>query len=359
MSLKKNWIISPRFDLTFIIAPHFLSALFVFFIQKTESASLKTLPIWAWILGVLLVDVAHVYSTLFRTYFHSEARKKWSFLLFIIPITVFFTLFFIHKIGATLFFWRILAYIAAFHFIRQQYGFYKIYDRKFNAPNFKKRIDEVFLYSLMLCPLLYWHTHLPRNFEWFLVGDFIGLNKHLWTVGLCLQAFITFVYFGSEVYFFRNYFNIQKNTLFAATATSWMVGIIYFNSDFSFTLTNTLSHGIPYIALVIGTTYLQKPKKQSGTFMNKNYIISSTCFVLITIFILAYLEEGLWDALFWHEREILFRPFSIMNTLANTLGESFWIAILSVPQVTHYFLDAFIWKLRDPPKDFAQTINKN
>jgi hypothetical protein len=25
----------------------------------------------------------------------------------------------------------------------------------------------------MLYPLAYWHTHLPRNFDWFVSGDFI------------------------------------------------------------------------------------------------------------------------------------------------------------------------------------------
>lgn len=267
----------------------------------------------------------------------------------------FYAWFFSHQVAGAQVYWRVLAYIAAFHFVRQQYGFYRIYTRKDKLPRYKQQIDEATLYSLMLLPLLYWHTHLPKEFEWFVVGDFIALPAFVWNLALGVAFILWGIYLGTELYFSRKNksFQISKNLLFVATAFSWMMGIVYFNGDFAFTLTNTLSHGIPYMALVMWTSSGEVSAKKSRS--NFAYILPIVL-SLFLLFLLAYLEEGLWDHFVWHEREILFRPFGVLSALGHNFGTTFWVALLSVPQVTHYLLDGFIWKLRDSTSDLKAAL---
>ena len=41
-----------------------------------------------------------------------------------------------------------------------------------------------------------------------------------------------------------------KSLVVATTWLSWWVGIVVFDSDYAFTVTNVLIHGVPYLALV-------------------------------------------------------------------------------------------------------------
>ena len=83
-------------------------------------------PEWTWITAILLVDVAHVYSTGFRVYFDNVELRRRPWLYVLAPLLSFL-------IGAAIYsesrliFWRLLAYLAVFHFVRQQYGWVALY----------------------------------------------------------------------------------------------------------------------------------------------------------------------------------------------------------------------------------------
>src|SRR5688572_3632623 len=59
-------LVSPRFDATWFVAPGLAAAGVGVWIGITET-SLVT-DAWIWVAGVLLVDVAHVWASLYRTY---------------------------------------------------------------------------------------------------------------------------------------------------------------------------------------------------------------------------------------------------------------------------------------------------
>ena len=44
--------------------------------------------------------------------------------------------------------------------------------------------------------------------------------------------------------------NPGKDIVVATTALCWYVGIVAFNSDYAFTVTNVIIHGVPYLALI-------------------------------------------------------------------------------------------------------------
>ncbi|HEX8264519.1 MAG TPA: hypothetical protein VF596_03780, partial [Pyrinomonadaceae bacterium] len=175
---RKLWLFSPAVDLGVFAGSAILSLLLLaigaqFGILNDES------PDWTWISAVLLVDVAHVWATGFRVYFDPAELKRRIWLYSLVPL-------FGYLVGVALYsespalFWRVLAYVAVFHFVRQQYGWVRLYRAKLKEQNdWGKWIDTAAIYLATVYPLIYWHANLPRQFQWFVQNDFTALPQIL------------------------------------------------------------------------------------------------------------------------------------------------------------------------------------
>ena len=61
-------------------------------------------------------------------------------------------------------------------------------------------LDAAAIYGATLTPLLFWHAHLPRRFQWFLRGDFVnGLPEGVSRVAFVLYAGIFAAWVVKEV----------------------------------------------------------------------------------------------------------------------------------------------------------------
>lgn len=65
------------------------------------------------------------------------------------------------------------------------------------------------------------------------------------------------------------------------------------------------------------------------------------------IFLFAFVEEGLWDLTLWKEHKSVFGTGHLFNVNLDDTMLSFVVPLLAVPQLTHYILDGFIWKIRN------------
>lgn len=296
-------------------------------------------PDWTWISAVLLIDVAHVWSTSFRVYFDREEFKRRLWLYLLVPV-------FGYAVGVSLYsegeltFWRALAIVAVFHFVRQQYGWIALYRRKLNETGrWTWWIDAAAIYLATLYPLAFWMTSLPRNFQWFVENDFFLLPAFIDDVLFPIYCISLTAYAIKAIYLYRTdgFLNPGKDIVVATTAICWYVGIVMFNSDYAFTVTNVIIHGVPYFALI--WFYAKKRRGSTGRLyrsFSSNWVV-----FLATLWAFAYLEELFWNLGVWHERTWLF-------------GESWdwseWkvylVPLLAVPQLTHYILDGFIWRRR-------------
>jgi hypothetical protein len=245
-------------------------------------------------------------------------------------------------------FWRLLAYLAVFHFIRQQYGFMRIYSRKESLPGYISYFDSFAIYCATLYPVLFWHLKGPRNFHWFVQGDFYYFGSealiHIMTM-LYLSTII--LYLLKEGYIIVKYrsLNLPRNLIIAGTFLSWYFGIVYYNGDLIFTLINVVSHGIPYMALIWiygRKKYAAATRKDLVRMLFKEYAIMLFLGLLFTF---AYLEEGFWDALVWNDHREFFSFFYFLPKITDHHMLALLIPLLSLPQITHYVLDGFIWKL--------------
>lgn len=353
-----KWIYSPWFDAVFIIGPSVLVTAIVLLFGSRIMAT-PEVPIWVFVFLVLGIDVAHVYSSLFRTYFDKEEFAKRRTLYLTVPLACW-------GVGAVLYaiqpmlFWIVLAYAAIWHFVRQQYGFFMLYRRGEAVPNeqtspnvkWEYRLDQAAVYLSTFYPLIYWHTY-PKAFGWFDQAEMFRIptpwiEKAVALVyGLVLVAFLAKEFRKPLV---GQGFNLGKVALLVSTAASWYVGIVAFNGDLVFTIVNIVSHGVPYMALVwiyqyrktkaSATSDAPKPANPFLKFFQWKFIP----LYVLALFAIAYAEEWVWDAVVWQERADVFGK-AIAGFTPAPLLLIFLVPLLSMPQAAHYVLDAYIWRV--------------
>ncbi|GAA4052889.1 hypothetical protein GCM10022409_44800 [Hymenobacter glaciei] len=337
------WIRSVRYDGLLILAPPF-GALLVVLALPASYRHTAEMPLLAWVALVVLIDVAHVYGTLFQTYFDPLRRAQRRTLLWVVPLACYAAGVALHSLGG-LVFWRALAYLAVFHFIRQQYGFLRIYSRhEVHAPG--RWLAAALVYYATIYPLIYWHLSPGRHFNWFVEGDFVQFD---WPAGravaTALYVGLIVAYAARELWLWHHTraFNVPRNLLLVGTLVSWYAGIVLFNGDLAFTLLNVVSHGIPYLALVWAggpkQPHTQAPARRGAWAGRYGLAV-----FLGAVGLLAFLEEGLWDGLVWREHGTVFSWFQQLPAVASPALLMWLVPLLALPQSTHYVLDGFIWR---------------
>ncbi len=331
--MRQRWIASPGLDLAFIIGPAFLVSAFVLLFHDKVEAIGDTPP-WMWLLLVVGIDVSHVYSTVFRTYLDRAEMQKRQTLYIMTPLLAWIAGVLLYSIDMMVF-WRALAYLALFHFIRQQYGFMMLYAGKTPA----RWLDKFAVYAATVYPVIDWHL-APREFNWFIKGDFVALHaESLRPVVFWIYVAIIAAYVAKELYQWHKtrQFSIPKNLLLLGTALSWYVGIVAFNNDIAFTATNVVAHGIPYLFLIWlygRNTQEMKKENYAASWIGRLFAPRMILLYVLLLVLAAGIEEGAWDLFVWHERFKVDVPSLLV-----------WIVpLLALPQVVHYILDAVIWK---------------
>lgn len=333
---QSKWLFSREVDLSVFLGSAVLSLLLLavgwqFGFLNAES------PDWTWITAVLLIDVAHVWSTSFRVYFDVEEFKRRVWLYSLVPVSGYLVGVALYSEGE-LVFWKALAILAVFHFVRQQYGWVALYRRKLGENDrVSFWIDTVTIYLATVYPLAFWMTRLPRNFEWFVKDDFFNLPQVVETVLFPIYILALVTYFAKSIYlyFAKGFLNVGKDIVVLTTAICWYIGIVFFNSDYAFTVTNVIIHGVPYFALIY--FYAKRRRENAGRVYQT---LSSNWFVfLATLWALAYIEELFWHRGVWHDKDWLFgADWNWEN------WKVYLVPLLALPQLTHYVLDGFIWR---------------
>ena len=339
LSPSQGWLFGPGVDLPVFAGSALLSLAFV--LAAPWLGAVGDTPLWAWVLFVVCVDVAHVWSTLFRTYLDPGELHRRPGLYLGAPLAAYLI-----GVGAYLAspraFWTLFAYVALTHFVRQQYGWVALYGRKARASATERRLDAAAIYAATLGPVVWWHANLPRAFWWFVEGDFLsGLPRGAGTVALALHALVLAAWVGFQALRVARGEGVQagKVLLVAATWVAWFGGIVLAQDDFAFTVMNIVLHGVPYFALLF--RYSLGRRAEGGYGAGGALLRAGLPGFLLFLVALALLEEGLWDWIIWHERAALFGA-STLELPEDLLA--LVVPLLALPQATHYVLDAFIWK---------------
>ena len=338
---KAWWLFSPRADVC-VFGGSALLSLALLWVGARAGVLEADSPDWAWVPAVLLVDVAHVYATAFRVYFDAGELRRRAWLYGLAPALAFIVGVALYSESSALF-WRALAYLAVFHFVRQQYGWVAMYRaRACERSRLGWTIDAAAVYMATLYPLAYWHAHLPRRFWWFLAGDFAALPAWIERVAFPVYCLALGAYAVRSVHAWvvGGRGNPGKDMVVVTTAVCWYAGIVAFNSDYAFTVTNVVIHGVPYIALVWWYARMRAPHAGRAYRSLARWPV-----FLATLWLLAYVEELFWDRGVWHERAWLFGGGWDWSSV-----KVFLVPLLALPQMTHYVLDGFVWRRRSNPQ---------
>ncbi len=342
---SQSWLFGRGVDLTVFAGAALVSVALV--LAAPWLGAVGETPLWAWVLLVVCVDVAHVWSTVFRTYLDGEEVRRRMGLYIAAPLGAYLV-----GVGAHLVspgtFWRLFAYVALFHFVRQQYGWVALYNRKARASDAECRLDAAAIYAATLGPVVWWHAHLPRAFWWFVENDFVaGLPAWAGTAALAAHFAVLAAWAGFQLRRVLRGEGLQggKVLLVLATWVTWFGGIVLARDDFAFTVMNVLLHGVPYFALLL--RYARGRHEEGGYGRLGVLVRAGLPGFLLFLAALALVEELLWDRLVWHERPLLFGAGELALS-SEVLA--LVVPLLALPQATHYVLDAFVWK---PGRDAA------
>jgi hypothetical protein len=332
---RSNWIGEPWQDVLGILLPPFAALLLVACVNPMAEVD----PLW-WLFLIVFVDVAHVYSTLFRAYWARESRQKFGEKLWVIPLVCLVIGVMLHM-WSPLWFWRLLAYAAVWHFVRQQYGFLRLYERNEVHLNWRRRLSALTIYTATVYPLLFWHLSGDRQFHWMVDGDFMSMktaSPFVLEVFRWLYFTVIAVYVTTEIRYAltKQLVNWPKNLFVFGTVISWYFGIIFFNGDMAFTALNVISHGVPYLMLVWlsdGARIIKGRQTWQGVI-----------FFLGIVILLAWSEEALWDSLVWRDHAVFFKWLYPEQPIGDRTWLNLIVPLLALPQLVHYVLDGFIWR---------------
>jgi hypothetical protein len=342
---RATWLFGRRTDLFAFVGPVVVALLFVLF---GKAVGLRSTPAWAFVLCVVMVDVAHVHATAFRVYLDPVELRRRPALHLGVPIAAYAAGVALHLHGGALLFWRVLAYVAVFHFVRQQWGWVAMYRARARETE-DRWLDFAAVHVAAIYPLIVWHARLPRRFSWFLRGDFVpGLvDGTLVAIARPIWLGVLFLFLARQVQLFatRRSVNVGKCIVISSTFFLWWLGIVALDDDWSFTVTNVLPHGVPYFVLLF--TYARRryrkgepPAKVASAILRGGLFVAYGVLVL-----LALVEEGLWDRFVWHDHELLFGEGTVLSPRVL----AFIVPLLALPQAVHYALDGFVWRRAQNP----------
>lgn len=353
MSGSGPWLVSPRWDVS-VFGGSALLAFGLLLWGRLDGSLAAALPAWTWVLTVIFVDVAHVWATAYRVYLDPEEMRRRPVLYLGLPVAAYVAGVLLYS-GSSGLFWRALAYVAVFHFVRQQYGWVALYRRRLGVRSQLDRVlDDAAIYAATLYPLVYWHAHLPREFEWFIAGDFLPGLPHeaadwLWPAHVAVTG--AYALRQLQLWLSGRPVSAGKNLVVATTWLTWYVGIVAFNSDYAFTVTNVLVHGIPYLGFV--WVYGRARFRESAAAVARVFRPQAWPYYLAPLLVAAWCEEWAWDRLVWHEHGALFPGPAL---LPGPGALALLVPLLALPQATHYLLDAWVWRVRPENPDLARHL---
>ena len=360
-AVPSPWLVSRRTDLL-LFGGSTLLALALLVAGRLTGTLDGSLPPELWLLLVVAVDVAHVWSTGWKVYADPEEFASRRTLYLALPAIAFAAGVVAHSVSPHLF-WRLLAYSAVFHFVRQQYGWVALYRRKNGEEAetgfpFARRLDAWTIYGATLAPLVWWHARLPRRFHWFLEGDFVpGLPPAFGPAALALFAPLLAAYVVKELARARRGLPVSwgKNLVVASTASTWFLGIVVFDSDYAFSVTNVLVHGIPYVGVLRATCRARGENREAAGRAPSlaDRAARNALLFAAPLLAVAFLEEWGWDRLVWHENGQFF-PGAALEP--GTMLLSLVVPLLALPQATHYLLDAWIWRMKPENAGTASAL---
>lgn len=346
---RQPWIHSWYVDsLCFFLTP-FLFVVLAFFdlppFRNVDAGLLSKA-----ILVVLFIDWAHIFAQYHRIYSNplESSRLKWiyplSYLLLVPVMTV------IVHFTSSIAIDTLLVYFVVFHFIKQHFGFMKIYSKTDGKKSQREKITEdAAFYLSMVAPVVYWHVKgFSYDYKWInLFFKWKIFSYLLWPVMIAyVGAFILYAFDEYKRTTRNGFFNFPKNLSLLSAVVGW--GAISFLSESTMLVvfTVTFTHDLSYLFYVwlIGRRdhkYVRKEVKWISWWSIPGFFAYLCLLVvlsdILTIVHLELTNDNNWNYWIWG---------TTFNSLAKQEGWflSFGWSVFFATQAHHYFIDRYLWK---------------
>ncbi len=307
------WIFGSFFrDLGFLYLPGLLGvALSLYSVDLAESSLLYALIVTAFF------DSGHVYTTVWRTYFHPEELRS-SPTYWVMPI-VFFLIFSTWHWFSFPGLWNFVVYATYYHHVRQSFGFAKWYQ---NLNHQSRKGSDYFLYVLFYLPLLAYHFRSGVINQYYSNQDFFLYPQHnLFLTVLAVYACTLFAWALYEYRLWRKGFR-EYNRILSIALPGLIYGYCFFVGR---TATQVLfpllmTHAVAYFGIMGQSLQRTRPKFFSS-FGKAILIILGTA--LIFGFLESYVEEFI---------------------IGKRSNQTILIGLYLTPLFLHYYHDARIWR---------------
>lgn len=313
------WILSsPLKESLFIYLPGLIGLLLGYLWPDLDETSL-----FYGLFASAIIDSGHVYSTIWRTWLHTEERKssKGYWLVPLIFFLCFSSWYYLQLPGI----WTFVVYATLYHHIRQVYGFSKWYQAKNKRSD---RTSDYFLYALGIWPMAIYHFRSDVVAGYYTSFDlFIFSNESLLQLALITYAIIIFCWLSYEYLLFtRGIREINRFLSIAFPALMYGMCFVLGKTVTQVLIPLLLMHGISYIGIMAQT--LNRTQKRFSTFSLSFLVVSATVISL-----------GLWEG--WLENNFLHQRF---QPYQDDIYTAIIIGLYLVPLFSHYIFDSWIWK---------------
>lgn len=314
---------------------------------------------------VLFIDWAHIFAQYHRIYSNPLEPQKYRW---IYPLSYILLIPVVSVLVQTAGFRRIdfiLVYFVIFHFIKQHYGFLKIYSKTDGSKSRLEGMTESLLFYLtMVTPVLVWHVKgLDYQYKWVSIFYKSPLFSYLLPVAAGLYLLTLCLYVVHEWNRSRRngFFNLPKNLALLVGACSWGAASLLPQATSLIIFTVTFTHDISYMFIVWFTGRRDEKILRNEVRWISWYSFPGLLFffgvliVLSDVLICIHLEmtyDHNWNYWIWG------RTFNFLDR-----AEGWWLSfawsIFFATQAHHYFIDRFLWKKEKDLTFMIQTGKYN
>lgn len=269
----------------------------------------------------IFIDSGHVYTTFLRSLKEgiSSVNKQKIFKFLIIYSLI---MLFIQFLDGSLI-WKIALYATIFHYIKQNIGFLRFYER---LEKLSKKTNRLYLYSFQLLGIFSIHFREDSQLEYYSSNDIFSFpNSQILTGIQSIYALLFIVWLYSSFKFYLKQKKINSTILYITS-----IAVLFSFPLFPFLKIQLVlipfiaSHGLPYMFLISKTLKIDQTR-----IYTKNLIL---LFVVLTALSFGAIETIVQENLI----NYIHMEFSMGNALFNVL--------FLAPLFLHFYMDSFLWK---------------
>lgn len=275
-------------------------------------------------------------------------KAKWIYpisYLLLIPIVGLYVYF-----GSRLHVETALVYFVIFHFIKQHFGFMKIYSKIDGAKSkFASWSENLLFYLSMWTPVIYWHINFPKkDFYWSARMLPVPYIDVLFTVASFLYAATAAIYIVLEVTRWKRngIINIPKNLALFSAAIAWGGVSLFSDVVVLIMFTVVLTHDVSYTVLV--WMICRRDEKIINKKINwfSWWSAPGFAFYVVVLVLFSHLIMVLHLELARNAEMDYVIYGKIFNNITSSSAflQQFGWGLFFATQAHHYFIDKFLWK---------------